>query len=144
MLQVLKSINDFERIIDVAKTGSREITLIGYLDAPYKTLQTGDLLIYVGSTSNLTGWSKHLMYKIQLKLMADLLNTRICKDKMFVLNELIVESNQTMSGNYNSGLLTIKLVDGLNDFGIAGFEMYDLVLKATDYYLKLVNKKGDS
>jgi len=142
MLQVLKSISDFERIINIAKTESRPITLIGYVDEPYKALQPGDLFIYVGTTKNLTGWSKHVLYKIQLKLTSELLNTRLCKNQLYVLNEILVESAVTLSSTYSYGIVTIKLIDGLNDFGIAGFEIYDVILKATDYYLKLVGGKG--
>lgn len=144
MLQVLKSIDDFERIADIAKTSNRQITLICYLDKPYKNLQLGDLFIYVGSTKNLTTWVSHLLHRIQLKLTAELLNTRFCKNKLYVLNELLVESEYYPSSCYSSGIVTIKLIDGLNDFGIASFEMYNLVLEATDYYLKIASTKGDN
>lgn len=144
MLQVLKSVDDFERIVNISKTDKREVTLIGYLDKPYKTLQQGDLILYVGSVKNLAGLPKHLMYKIQLKLTSELLNTRICKDKMFVLNEVLIETNQILAASYSCVTLTVKLVEGLNDFGIAGYEIYQLVLAATDYYLKLSGKEEDN
>lgn len=143
MLQVLTSIDDFERIANIAKTMNRQITLISYLDKPYKNLQPGDLFIYVGSTKNLTNWASHLLHRIQLKLTAELLNTRFCKNKLYVLNELLIESEYHPSNYYSSGIVTIKLINGLNDFGIAGFEIYNLVLEATDYYLKIASAKGD-
>lgn len=144
MLQVLKSVDDFERIVNISKLDKRELTLIGYLDKPYKTLQQGDLILYVGSVKNLAGLPKHLMYKLQLKLMSELLNTRICKDKMFVLNEILIETSQVLTLNYSYVILTVKLVEGLNDFGIAGYEIYQLILKATEYYLKLSGKEEDN
>lgn len=144
MLQVLTAISDFDRITNVAKDQGIQLTLIGYLDEPYKTLKPGDLIIYVGSTKKILGWSNHVLHKIQYKLTAELLNTRICKTKMYVLNEILIESTQSSSDTYHSGLITIRLIDGLNDFGIAGFEMYNLVLEATDFYLRLISEKGES
>lgn len=142
MLQVLKSINEFDHLVEVAKTKNIQITLIGYLDEPYEELQPGDLILYLGTPNTILGWSKHILYKIQLFLTTELLPTRLCKNQLFVLNEVLIKSFVTIS-NYSSGLIKIKLVNGLNDFGIAGFEIYDLVLKATDFYLNLISEEVD-
>lgn len=142
MLQVLKSINEFDHLVEVAKTKNIQITLIGYLDEPYEELQPGDLILYLGTPNTILGWPKHILYKIQLFLTAELLPTRLCKNQLFVLNKVLIKSFVTIS-NYSSGLIKIKLVNGLNDFGIAGFEIYDLVLKATDFYLNLISEEVD-
>jgi len=146
MLQVLKSIREFDHITAIAKNDRIQLTLIGYIDEPYKpyeTLRPGDLIIFVGSTKSLTGWSTHLLHKLQVKLTSESLPTKLCKNKLYVLNELLIESTTTLSDSYSYGVLTVKLVDGLNDFGIAGFEIYDTILKATEFYLKLLGEKGE-
>jgi len=143
MLQVLPSIDDFERITDIAKTRFDQITLIGYLDKSFKLFEQNDLLLYFGSKTSIHGYGERLLSNIKFYLMTQGLIVKQHNNKLIMFDEVIAEYTQSINENYWFGLILIKLVDGLNDYGIASYEMYKLLLEIANYYLKSNSEKGD-
>jgi len=144
MLQVLTSVNDFERITEIAKNSFIPITLIGYLDTSFEGFNEGDLLLHIGLNDTIHCCGKQLLSRVKLYLLSKGLNTKQCDNSLLMFNEVIVKYQEKIEKTYWSGLLLIRLVDGLNNFGIASYEMYNLALELADYYLKLNSKKGDN
>lgn len=143
MLQVLTSVSDFDRITKIAKESGRVIKLVGFLDADHGQLKTGDLIMYFGSPKPILGWGKHVMNYIEFKLFNLGFALKRVRNTLIMFDDVMVEYTHDPSQDYYSGVVSVKLVNGLIDFGIAGYEVYDWVLKATDSYLELVGKRGD-
>jgi len=143
VLQILKTVDNFEHIIEVAKEQSRKITLIGYLDQPYKNRDIGDLLLYVGLPDNICGWGKYMLRALKLKLMGSSLIVKINNNKLIMFDETIADYTHTLEFGCGSGLLLVKLTDGLNNFGITGTEVRAWLLQASSEYFELISKGGD-
>jgi len=143
MLQVLTSIDDYDHIADIAKTAVDQITLIGYLDKPFKNFSEGDLLLHFGLNTSISGYSKKLLRSIKLYLMSQGFIVEKRHNKLIMLNEVIFEYNQVNECNYSYGLLLVKTTNGLTNFGIAPYEIYTLLLNIVNDYLKSINEEGD-
>ena len=143
MLQVLTSIGDFERITKIAKENKRTIKLIGFLDEDYKDLKKGDLVMYLGSPKPILGWGKQVMTCIEFKLFNQGFIIKPIRNTLKMFDDTLVEYTHSPDQDYYSGFVSVKLIDGLNCYGITGHEVYTWMLKATDSYLKSISKEGD-
>ena len=143
MLQVLVSVNDYERIITTAEEQKREITLIGYLDEPRHNMGVGDLLLFVGSTKKLHGINKFLLNRTNTFLRCNSMNAKLCGNRLTIFGEVIAKTVYLGSPKYNSCLLMVKIVNGLNNYGVTNKEIYEYLLNSVEKFFELTGEKGD-
>ena len=143
MLQPLTSYADYERITRRAETELRELTLIGYLDEPVQNMSVGDLILFVGSTKKIQGIEKYLLNSIKTLLVCNSMNVKQNISQLLLYGEVIVKTTYVSSPTYSSATVLVKIVNGLNNYGIAGYEVYKHVLESVDKFMRLIGGKGD-
>lgn len=144
-VEVLTSVDKLELISNKHLTSKTSVILIGYVDKPLNTLVPNDLLLYLGTPNDSYNWGGYMLVRIRTWLHARRIAARFQGTNLYVGSTLVAGYTQRLTNTYNQSQLVIKLPDGLNKYGIAGYEVYDELITLTQYYLAITkNEKGDT
>lgn len=144
MTQTLLTINNYASTIATYKTNKRPLTLIGYVDRPTPNLSIGDLIIYHGHKDSTYGFSLFLLENLKRFLVSKTIKVKRERNSLILFNNIVVmRYNEFIDTDYSFSEVQVYLPNALNDCGISGSEVYDLLLATIEDYSKLNVKKGE-
>lgn len=143
MLQPLKSVNDYDYIVKTAEERKIQLTMIGYLDEPFMNMGTGDLLLHISSVNSLHGIDKYIIKEFKTFLESNSVSVVQFGTRLMVFDEVVYKSSYEWNKRRGSCLILVKIVNGLNNYSVAGYEAYKQLLESVDKFLRLTGEKGD-
>lgn len=120
----------------------------------------GDLSVYFGIPGHYSGWCIFVRKRIKDFLTINGLKTQIEKNDLTIYGRKFLGYTATVTEQYSTGSIFIAMVNsqelvdaicmkpktrqtaGLNDYGFTASELIDVIIKATEDYLKVIHYEG--
>lgn len=145
MTHVLKTIDNFESLVQTYRTKTTQVFIVGHIDKPHYLGEVNDLVFYVGAPANIYNWGKYMLISLQQWLLAKRINVKHYQNQLLVSDTIVLTYTEHMSESYSYSTVIVKIPDGLNQYGITGDEVYEVLNTVVNHYNSaVINKEGDS
>lgn len=97
------------------------------------------LAFYLHGPTNNYNWCKHIVTKLRNWLLQKGLDSSLIKSELYIYDLPVLNYRETILTTHSEGLIEFYLPNSLANYGLANFEIKELILDNTFKYLELTN-----
>lgn len=143
--RTLTTLDIFDDIVNTNFEAKTSVFVIGFSDRTTAILDEKDLVLYLGTEHNAHKWCKYVVYALRKWLMTKRISAHEIDDKLMVSDIVLAEYEEELEPTYSKNIVIVRVPNGLNQYGITGDEVYEVLNTVVNHYNSaVINKEGDS